>query len=85
MRDPNRLDEFYKELAQIHKENFPDWRFGQFITNFLAWYGKDPFYLEEKKFMQEVNRYVNDITNRGQFIKPCFSARLFCIFLKILL
>ena len=65
MRDPNRLDNFYEQMKQIHKENFPDWRFGQFITNFLAWYGYDPFYLEEGKFLAEVERYVKNITNRG--------------------
>ena len=65
MRDPNRLDAFYNELAKIHKESFPDWRFGQFIDNFLAWYGRDPFYLEEEKFLAEVRNYVNVITNNG--------------------
>ena len=65
MRDPNRLDEFYEKMKQIHKENFPDWRFGQFMMNFLAWYGHDPFYLEEGKFLTEMEKYVKDITNRG--------------------
>lgn len=65
MRDPNRLDEFYEKLAKIHKESFPDWRFGQFMMNFLAWYGYDPFYLEESKFLAEVERYVKYITNRS--------------------
>lgn len=65
MRDPNRLDTFYSELAKIHKESFPDWRFGQFMDNFLAWYGRDPFYLEEEKFLQLVRKYVGVITNGG--------------------
>ena len=58
MRDPARLDNFYEELKEIHKENFPDWRFSQFIMNFLSWYGNDPFYLEEKRFIEKVNEYV---------------------------
>ena len=29
MRNPERLDLFYDELKRIHKEAFPDWRFGQ--------------------------------------------------------
>lgn len=37
MRDINRLDNFYNELKNIHKEFFPDWRFGQFIVNFTDW------------------------------------------------
>lgn len=57
MRDPNRLDGFYEELKQIHKENFPDWRFGQFIMNFLSWNG-DPFYLEEDRFITRIKEYV---------------------------
>lgn len=47
MRDPNRLDNFYENFKKIHKENVPDWRFGQLISNFVSWYGKDIFYLEE--------------------------------------
>ena len=63
MRDVNRLDSFYDKLKQIHKENFPDWRFGQFIYNFLSWYGRDPFYLEENRFLEEVNNFVNSLKN----------------------
>lgn len=62
MRDPNRLDAFYEQMKQIHKENFPDWRFGQFITNFLAWYG-DPFYIEEGRFIEKLNEYVASLKN----------------------
>lgn len=64
MRDPNRLDNFYEQMKQIHKENFPDWRFGQFIMNFLAWYGRDPFYLEEGKFIERLNIYVASLKNK---------------------
>lgn len=60
MRDPNRLDKFYIKLAEIHKENFPDWRFGQFIMNFLSWYGRDPFYMEEEEFLSKVEKYVEE-------------------------
>ena len=58
MRDPNRLDNFYEQIKQIHKENFPDWRFGQFIMNFLCWYGQDPFYIEEGRFIEILKLYV---------------------------
>ena len=63
MRDPNRLDAFYNELAKIHKESFPDWRFGQFMMNFLSWYGYDPFYIEENKFIEKLNEYVASLKN----------------------
>ena len=59
MRNPNRLDNFYDELYKIHKENFPDWRFGQFIMNFLNWNG-DFFYLEENNFLERIKEFVNE-------------------------
>jgi hypothetical protein len=50
-------------MKQIHKENFPDWRFGQFMMNFLAWYGRDPFYIEEGRFIEKLNEYVASLKN----------------------
>ena len=55
MRDPNRIDEFCKELKEMwHK--VPDWRFGQLMSNTLgAVYQKtnnDPFYIEDDKMLQ---------------------------------
>ena len=58
MRDPKRFDKFYEELKEIHSQYFPDWRFGQFMINFMSWYG-DPFYLEEDDFMKKVEEFVN--------------------------
>lgn len=63
MRDPNRLQPFYSELARIHRENFPDWRFGQFINNFLRWlrFRKgivDVFYLEESRTIELLKEYA---------------------------
>lgn len=58
MRDINRIDTFCAEIAKLWKENFPDWRFGQFIFNFLSWYGKDPFFLEEDKFLEQIKLFV---------------------------
>ena len=57
MRDPDRLDSFYDELKEIHKNFFPDWRFSQFFMNFCSWYG-DPFYLEEDRFLAKVKNYI---------------------------
>ena len=36
MRDPNRLDNFYTELCQIHKEYFPDWSLVSYVQTFLV-------------------------------------------------
>lgn len=64
MRDPNRLDKFYEEFKDIHKKNFPDWRFGQLICNFLGWYVNkygDPFFPEEEKMIEKFKEYVKEI------------------------
>lgn len=62
MRDVDRLDKFYDELKEIHKKNFPDWRFGQMITNVLGdWQAKnkrDIFFLEEDEMIQIFRDYV---------------------------
>ena len=37
MRDPNRLNSFYNTMKKIHRKTFPDWRFGQLMSNFFGW------------------------------------------------
>lgn len=66
MRDINRLDVFYNELMRIHKENFPDWRFGQLVNNLERWLQAnkgivDIFYIEEDKMLQYLKEFVGDI------------------------
>lgn len=62
MRDPNRLDDFYSEICRIHKEKFPDWRFGQLCSNFFGWLasekGKDLFFPEESKMLEYFKEYA---------------------------
>ena len=62
MRDPKRLDGFYKQLCKIHKECFPDWRFGQFCSNFFGWLisekGVDIFFPEEDKMLEYLKEYT---------------------------
>ena len=64
MRDINRLDKFYDELKEIHKKNFPMWRFGQMIVNVLAdWQTKtkrDIFFPEEDEMIRIFRGYVNE-------------------------
>ena len=66
MRDPQRLDHSYKEIAIIHKEYLPDMRIGQFMMNFLSWYvskkGMDPFYKEDDKITEDILTFAKDIT-----------------------
>ncbi len=64
MRDVNRLYKFYDELRDIHMTYFPDWRFGQMITNVLGdWQAKnkrDIFFLEEDEMIQIFRNYVKE-------------------------
>ena len=64
MRDINRLDNFYNNLKELHKQ-LPDWRFGQFIMNFFSWYyqkyKKDCFYIEEKEMLKYIKEFINDM------------------------
>lgn len=61
MRNPNRLDAFYNELCQLHKDNMPDWRFGQLCSNFFGWLmsekGMDLFFPEEDKMLEYLREY----------------------------
>lgn len=63
MRDPNRLDKFYDEMKEIHKKSFPDWRFGQLMSNFLGWVysekGRDCFFPEEEEMIEYFREFAN--------------------------
>lgn len=64
MRNPARLYGFYNELTRVHVEHYPDWRFGQFINNFLGWImvskERDPFYVEENKMLEYLYEFVGE-------------------------
>lgn len=69
MRNPDRLDKFYEEMCKLHKENFPDWRFSQFMINFYRWlrvvYETDGFYYEEEPMMEMLIEFVERIKKGG--------------------
>ena len=69
MRDPNRLDNFYMTLCKIHKESFPDLRFGQLMSNFFGWLAStkqvDLFFPEEDKMLEYLKEYIKEI----QYVK----------------
>ena len=64
MRDINRLDNFYDELKRIHKY-VPDWRFGQFMINFMSWYynqyKRDCFYIEEDEMIKYIEEFIDEV------------------------
>lgn len=55
IRDPERIDVFTSELNRIWKTYYPDWRFGQFMSNFLGFVGGikrvDIFFPEELEML----------------------------------
>lgn len=63
MRNPERLDTFYDTLKDIHKKAFPDWRFGQFCSNFFGWLSSekkvDLFFPEESQMIKYIKEYYN--------------------------
>jgi hypothetical protein len=70
MRDPKRIDEFTKELNRIWKTYFPDWRFGQFMSNFLGFVGGikgiDIFFPEESEMLTYLKEYCGEETNENK-------------------
>ena len=68
MRDPNRLDNFYTILCKIHKESFPDLRFGQLMSNFFGWLVGtkqiDSFFPEEDKMINYIIEYRDSFKRR---------------------
>lgn len=66
MRNLDRLDIYYDELKKIHKEYFPDWRFGQWCSNFFGWLGAekkiDLFFPEEDEMLEYIKEYVRVLT-----------------------
>ena len=63
IRDINRLDIFYDELKKIHKEYFPDWRFGQLCCNFFGWLVSekkiDLFSPEEDEMIEYIREFAD--------------------------
>ena len=81
MRDPKRINKFCDEFGRIWKDNVPDWRFGQLISNFEYWLkGKeiDMFFPEEKEMLRLFKEFLgvdeektdDDINNLHLVFKP---------------
>ena len=62
MRDPNRLNSFYNTMKKIHRKTFPDWRFGQLMSNFFGWlYSEkkiDLFFPEEDEMLKYFKEFA---------------------------
>jgi len=63
MRNPDRINKFCNELADIWKTNACDWRFGQLMSNVLSemqYEGIDPFFPEEDKMIEYLKKFFTD-------------------------
>ncbi len=59
MRNPNRIDEFCKKLAE-HWHKVPDWRFGQLLINALQKASLQAiFYIEDEELLHTIENYFN--------------------------
>lgn len=67
MRDPNRIDDFLLQFGKIWKEQCPDWRFGQLISNVFIQMNFDPFMLEEDEMIYEIEKYFGLINKTSNF------------------
>lgn len=61
MRKPERINVFCEEFAQLWRDNFPDWRFGQLLNNLQRYAGSDLFYLEEEAMLKLLKEFIEDI------------------------
>lgn len=59
MRDPNRIDEFCKALAEAW-HTVPDWRFGQLFMNLPFPY--DPFFMEDDEMLRLIQEMFGTAT-----------------------
>lgn len=59
MRNINRIPMISMEIRDLWTPYCPDWRFGQLMYNFIAWYG-DPFYLEDDAFIAKLEEYLKE-------------------------
>ena len=64
IRNPARIDKFTSKLNRIWKTYYLDWRFGQFMMNFLGFVQskkkRDPFFLEESEMLTYLKEYCGE-------------------------
>ena len=61
MRDKKRIKPFCMKLQKYWEENIPDWRFGQFMSNFLGYVvqqtKRDIFFIEEDEMTELLDKF----------------------------
>lgn len=65
MRKAERLDYVYDEICRLHKKYLPDWRFQQFILNYISWHYEefecDGFYLEDDEIVKKIKEFIKNM------------------------
>lgn len=59
MRNPDRCLKMMAEMGKLWKDKYPDWRFGQLISNFANFVGRDIFFMEDDEFMEKFRKFVS--------------------------
>lgn len=63
MRNPERLNNSYSQLCEIHKKSFPDMREAQYLLNLLGWINTtkkiDSFFIESEELITYAKEYAN--------------------------
>ena len=79
MRDPNRLTSLYKTLESIHKDNIPDWRFLQFMENFISFVKItkkiDPFFVEDDELLALIAEFFGPTPDQAAGIRARASIK----------
>jgi len=57
MRSIERIDPFLEKIGKLWKEQCPDWRFGQLMSNVLNSFDRDPFFIEEDEMIKKFKEY----------------------------
>lgn len=64
MRDLNRINSFTKTLKDMWERRVPDWRFGQFMSNFMGYAASetltDVFYIEDERMLELLLNFFNE-------------------------
>lgn len=64
IRNPERIDVFTSELNRIWKTYYLDWRFGQFMSNFLGFVqskkNRDILFPEESEMLTYLKEYCGE-------------------------
>ena len=57
MRSIERINPFLEKLGKLWKEQCPNWRFGQLMSNVLNSFDRDPFFIEEDEMIKKFKEY----------------------------